>query len=284
MENQSGRIVQIDSFPSAFVDPRPILIWLPATYDPAKKYPVLYMHDGQMLFDSTTTWTKQEWKADETMSRLITEQKIRDAIIVGIPNNQQYRWAEYIPQAILDSIPAESKAPLVRKWLQDRPLGDAYLKFITAEVKPYIDRHYATLPDAANTFIMGSSMGGIISLYAICEYPDVFSGAACLSTHWPLGLPGMVDDDIHVDVSGEFRKYLQHHLPSPDNHRIYFDYGSATLDSLYKPHQLLVDSLMAQKGYSETNWVTREFPGEEHTERAWARRLHIPLTFLLGKE
>lgn len=258
------------------------MIWLPSDYSPEKKYAVLYMHDGQMLFDSSTTWTKQEWRVDETMNRLSAENEIRDAIVVGIPNNSAYRWAEYLPQAILDSIPSAIRGPLVRKWLQGKPLGDAYLRFIVEELKPYIDQEYATLPDAANTLVMGSSMGGIISLYAISEYPDVFGGAGCLSTHWPLGLPGITDDDIAFDVPGAFRKYLQDNLPSPLNHRIYFDYGSETLDSLYKPHQLLVDSIMMYKGYTAENWITREFRGEAHTERSWADRLHIPLQFLLG--
>jgi pimeloyl-ACP methyl ester carboxylesterase len=242
------------------------------------------MQDGQMLFDSSSTWTQQEWRVDETMTRLSAENKIRDAIVVGIHNNSTYRWAEYLPQAILDSIPKEIRDPLVRKWLQDKPLGDAYLRFIVEELKPYIDHEYSTLPDAANTMVMGSSMGGIISLYAICEYPDVFGGAGCMSSHWPLGLPGITDDDIPFDIPGAYRKYLHTHLPSPEHHRIYFDYGSATLDSLYKPHQLLVDSMMTDKGFTERNWMTREFPGEAHTESAWARRLHIPLAFLLGKE
>lgn len=278
----NGTITTIDSFPSTYVDPRPVSIWVPFDYDSTKKYAVLYMQDGQMLFDSTRTWTQQEWKVDETMTRMLAGHQIRDAIVVGIHNSGPNRWAEYIPQAILDSIPQSSREPLIRKWLNNKPQGDLYLKFIVEEVKPYIDQHYATHQEAASTFIMGSSMGGIISLYALCEYPAVFGGAACMSTHWPLNLPGVIDQDITYDVPGAYIKYLAHHLPDPSNHRIYFDYGSATLDSLYKPYQLTVDSLMNSKGYTAANWITREFPGEDHTERAWARRLPIPLEFLLG--
>lgn len=281
-QNQNGKIIEMVGFPSVHIDPRTIFVWLPADYDSTKQYAVLYMHDGQMLFDSSTNWANQEWKADETMTRMLDEKLIRDAIVVGIPNNGIYRWAEYVPQAILESIPAASKEPLVRKWLQGKPLADQYLKFIVTELKPYIDQHYATLPEADHTFIMGSSMGGIISLYAICEYPEVFGGAGCMSTHWPLDIPGVEDEDISYDVPGEYFNYLESHLPSPATHRIYFDYGSATLDRLYKPYQEIVDSLMVQKGYTRENWITREFPGEDHSERAWAKRLHIPLTFLLG--
>jgi pimeloyl-ACP methyl ester carboxylesterase len=214
---------------------------------------------------------------------MMAAKTIRDAIVVGIHNSGANRWSEYLPEAILDSVPQSSREPLVRKWLNNKPLGNDYLKFLVNELKPYIDQHYSTYADPTNTMIMGSSMGGIVSLYAICEYPDVFGSAGCMSTHWPLGLPGIVDEDITYDVPGEYIKYLRHHLPSPANHRIYFDYGSATLDSLYKPYQLIVDSLMVSKGYTSANWITREFPGEDHTESAWARRLHIPLEFLLGK-
>jgi enterochelin esterase-like enzyme len=277
----NGTIIQIDSFPSAHVEPRQIYVWLPSNYDSEKKYAVLYMQDGQMLFDSTITWTQQEWKVDETMTRLLKQQSIRDAIVVGIPNTGKNRWAEYVPQAILDSLPVEARSMVVQRWLNNNPLADHYLKFITSELKPYIDQHYSTHPEASSTFIMGSSMGGIISLYAICEYPDVFGGAACLSTHWPLNIPGVDDPDLNVDVSALFRLYLSNHLPSPSNHKIYFDYGTETLDRIYKPYQALVDTIMINRGYTADHWITKEFPGESHTETSWAKRLHVPLEFLL---
>jgi hypothetical protein len=279
----NGTLIKVDSFPSVHIDPRMILVWLPPGYDSTKAYPVLYMQDGQMLFDSTITWTQQEWKVDETMSRLILRDSIRSAIVVGIPNNGLLRWSEYVPQAILDSLPVETRALVIRRWLQDNPLSNRYLKFIVTELKPYIDEHYSTLPDPTNTFLVGSSMGAIISLYGMCEYPDVFGGAACLSTHWPLNIPGLEDPDIRIDVPATFRNYLKAHLPPPAGHRLYFDYGSATLDSLYKPYQVMVDSVVLKKGYTADNWMTMEFPGEDHTERAWAKRLHIPIQFLLGR-
>lgn len=283
MPDQNGKIIKLDAFPSSLVEPRPIAIWIPAAYDSTKQYAVIYMQDGQMLFDSTITWTQTEWKVDETMTKMLSQDAIRDAIVVGIYNTGQNRWAEYVPQAILDSIPPASRDPLIKKWLNNKPQADHYLRFIVEELKPYVDAHYSTRTDPASTFMMGSSMGGIISLYAICEYPEVFGGAACLSTHWPLDIPGLEDGGIPYDVAGEFIKYLQKHLPSPAQHRIYFDYGTATLDSLYKPYQTEVDSIMLGHGYTHDNWITREFPGENHTEQAWAKRLHIPLQFLLGK-
>jgi predicted alpha/beta superfamily hydrolase len=126
---------------------------------------------------------------------------------------------------------------------------------------------------------MGSSMGGLISMYAICEYPKVFGSAGCMSTHWP-GIFTTVDNPIPA----VFLDYLDKHLPSPKDHKLYFDYGSATLDAMYKPYQTKADSIMRAHGYADKNWITREFPGDDHSEKSWNRRLAIPLTFLLGED
>ena len=121
-------------------------------------------------------------------------------------------------------------------------------------------------------------MGGLISMYAICEYPKVFGGAACMSTHWP-GIFSMEGNPI----PDAFINYLKTKLPDPKKHKIYFDYGTATLDALYPPLQQKADEVMKEKGFTGKNWITKEFPGEDHSEKAWHKRLHIPLTFLLGK-
>ena len=148
--------------------------------------------------------------------------------------------------------------------------SDRYLKFLVEEVKPFIDRTYRTQPDAAHTFVMGSSMGGLISGYALVEYPQVFGGAGCVSTHWP-------SDD------GSAIEYFAKHLPAPGKHRIYFDYGTATLDASYEPYQQRMDQAMRAAGYTEgRDWVTKKFPGAEHSEKSWRERVEIPLTFLLG--
>lgn len=154
--------------------------------------------------------------------------------------------------------------------------SDDYLKFITEELKPFIDRRYAPLPNDESTFIAGSSMGGLISIYAVCEYPEVFGGAACLSTH----MIGIFTDENNP-IPDVLIEYLRQNLPGPAGHRIYFDYGTETLDVFYETYQLIVDQIMMSKGYSSANWQTRKFVGEEHSEEAWRKRLHIPITFLL---
>lgn len=277
-----GSIDRISNFPSKYVIPRNVDVWLPNGYSPAKKYAVLYMHDGQMLFDSTTTWNHRSWNVDKTMCRLISNAQIRNCIVIGIWNTT-LRYPEYFPQKAFYSITKADQQKILAigmdkgtPILGKGPLADNYLKFIVKELKPYIDSHYSTLKDQQNTFIVGSSMGGLISMYAICEYPKIFGGAACMSTHWP-GTFTTVDNPI----PGSFLQYLKTHLPSPKNHKIYFDYGSKTLDAMYKPYQLKADTIMNNSGYNQNNWMTREYPGDDHSESSWAKRLAIPLLFLL---
>lgn len=283
-EVSSGRLVRMENFQSKYVNPRNIDVWLPESYDDSKKYAVIYMHDGQMLFDSTTTWNKQEWHVDEVITKLNNEGKIKECIIVGIFNNNEYRNSEYFPVVALEGLLEPTRSSIVKTLLKDKPLSDNYLKFIVNELKPYIDMTFSTFSDPSNTIIMGSNMGGLISVYAFCKYPDTFGGAGCLSTHWPIINSGLLYNRKITDNTAEaFRKYLLSNLPRPPGGKIYFDYGSETLDSLYKPYQLLVDSIMKKTGYNPVNWMTKEFPGDSHSESSWSRRLDIPLVFLLGK-
>lgn len=277
----AGTVQRFERFPSQYVDARHVDVWLPEGYSPSKKYAVLYMHDGQMLFDATTTWNQQEWGVDEKVSLLIQEGKIRDCIVVGIWNNGEKRRAEYFPQKAFQYLDETEKGSAAKRLSDEKAalLADNYLRFLVTELKPFIDKTFSTIKGKKHTFIMGSSMGGLISMYALCEYPQIFGAAACLSTHWPGGLPDVPNNPVPAAL----RAYLQEHLPPPQKNRIYFDYGTETLDALYPPLQEKVDVLMREKGFSEKNWITRAFPGEDHSERAWNKRLEIPLVFLLGK-
>jgi predicted alpha/beta superfamily hydrolase len=281
---QQGRIVRHENFPSAHVTARNVDVWLPAQYDPQKKYAVLYMQDGQMLFDSTLTWNKQEWGVDETLSQLMSEKKIKDCIVVGIWNGGRSRHAEYFPQKPFESLSASQQEMVYNAYRSNGQsiffgipiMSDRYLNFLTQELKPFIDKTYATKIDRSNTFIAGSSMGALISLYAICEYPSIFGGAACLSTHWP-GLFTMENNP----VPGAFFSYLEQSLPSPNRHRIYFDHGTETLDSMYASLQKSIDLIMAKGGYKSKQWISRSWPGQDHSERSWRGRFVLPASFLL---
>ena len=278
----SGKIEHFDNFKSSFVDARNIDVWLPDDYSEEEKYAVIYMHDGQMLFDKNITWNKQAWEMDETAGKLNAEGKTKKFIVVGIWNNGQKRHFEYFPQKAFRKLSAEEKEFVSNSLkLKGRinetfnPISDNYLKFIVTELKPFIDIHFSTLKDKDNTFIAGSSMGGLISLYAICEYPDVFGSAACLSTHWT-GIFQLEDNP----VTAAFFDYMKTYLPDPRTHRIYFDYGDQTLDSLYPTLQKQVDIIMTEKGFTNKNWITKFFPGKDHSEKSWAERMSIPLEFL----
>lgn len=278
----SGTIKRIANFPSRFVDPRNVDVWLPDGYSTKKKYAVLYMQDGQMLFDATTTWNKQEWQVDETVGRLLKERKIKDCIVVGIWNNGEYRHSEYFPQKALKYLSPETRDYVVKNSLKGKPQADNYLKFLVLELKPYVDKNFSTRRDRDNTYIAGSSMGGLISIYAICEYPNIFGGAAGISTHLPMVLDAKTPSPDTVPAA--FRNYLDASLPQANTVKIYFDHGNQTLDALYPPLQEKVDEIMRAKGYTSDHWETRSFSGDDHSERSWAKRLNVPLEFLLGKK
>jgi len=138
----------------------------------------------------------------------------------------------------------------------------------------------------ANTAIMGSSMGALISLYAIDEYPKIFGAAGMMSTHWPLFLPTeghkSISDEEYEVVSSAFERYLRPALPDPKTHRLYFDHGSETLDATYARYQARIDAVVARRGYRrDANWISRNYPGQAHNEVSWASRVEIPLEFLL---
>lgn len=277
----SGTIQRFEKFRSKYVDARNIDVWLPDNYSNKKRYAVLYMHDGQMLFDAAATWNKQAWEVDETVGRLMKEGKIKDVIVVGVWNNGEYRHSEYFPQKSLEFLPPETRGYIVKNSLKDKPQADNYLKFLVEELKPFIDKEFSTRPDRNNTFIAGSSMGGLISIYALCEYPNIFGGAAGISTHLPMVLDVKTPNPESVPPS--FRAYLEKNLPRANTRKVYFDYGDQTLDQYYPPLQKNIDELMQSKGWRAKNWTTRFFAGEDHSEKAWAKRFSIPLEFLLSK-
>jgi len=280
----AGKVVRLESFPFKSIPERPIDIWLPDGFPKAQPYAVLYMHDGQMLFDGSASWNKQEWRVDEVAQQLQSSGKVRPFIVVAVHNHPANRHAEYFPQAPFLSLSAKQQQALYQierqpgQKLFQRPVySDDYLRFLVKELKPFIDANYPVSAARDDTFVMGSSMGGLISLYALAQYPEIFGGAACLSTHWP----GTFSPDDNP-IPGAFMAFMRQQLPPPAKHKIYFDYGDQTLDAMYPPLQQRVDQLMRQLKYPDQLWQTRFFPGTDHSESAWAQRLHIPLQFLLA--
>lgn len=277
----AGQLMRINSFPSKYIKERPVDVWLPENYSEEKKYAVLYMHDGQMLFDSTTTWNKQEWKVDEWASKLMADDTTKDFIVVAIWNIANLRNSNYFPEKAFELMSQKDRDSLSAVGLRQNWINtidsDNYLKFMVQELKPYIDTNFSTLTDKDNTAIMGSSRGGLISLYAICEYPNIFGKAACLSTHWI----GTYTNENNRIPQALFT-YMTENLPDSETHAIYFDYGTKTLDEKYLPYQDTVNDVMISKGYTDDNFVNLKFEGADHSENAWNQRLDQPLIFLLG--
>ena len=282
---ETGRIERLAHFPSQHVDARHVDVWLPDNFESLKaagqRFNVIYMHDGQMLFDAKMTWNQQAWQVDKTITRLMQSGQIGPTLVVGVWNNGKYRHSEYFPQKFLPQLLPDPRQLQLEANLQNKPQADAYLRFLVEELKPVIDRQYPTLVGPAHTVVMGSSMGGLISIYAMNEYPHVFGGAAGLSTHWI----GRYEANSHIPLAAYV--YLRDHLAPPQGHKIYQDHGTTELDALYAPYQNFVNQIIRDKGYVEqgaqTNFMMRVFDGTGHNENAWAARLEIPVLFLLGK-
>ncbi len=273
-----GTIHHLENFKSQYLASRNIDVWIPDGYSTSKKYAVVYMHDGQMLFDTAQAWNRKEWKVDETLSLLTSEKKILNCIVVGIWNNGTDRIAEYFPNKIFDLLGETTKKNVVNKFFNGKKaMGDQYLSFIVKELKPYIDTKYSTFTDREHTFMVGSSMGGLISVYAICEYPDVFKGIASLSTAW------LSQIDPGYEIPSATFNYLKDRFPASENHLIYMDYGTGESDKGYETTQSFVDFIAKGKGYTDKNYRSKVFEKAGHNEVAWSERLNVPFEFLLMK-
>nr|WP_315053854.1 alpha/beta hydrolase-fold protein [uncultured Brevundimonas sp.] len=280
----AGRLVMHAGFGSTHVRARNVSVWLPPGYDASDaRYPVLYLHDGQNLFDASTA-PFGEWGVDEHLQRLIATGQVRAPIVVGVWNTE-LRLREYVPADLIAALPDDMRAD-VQAVYGGEPLSDGYIRFLAEELKPLIDRTYRTLPDASDTSIAGSSMGGLISMYAVMKRPDVFSSAACLSTHWPLkveGLkPGAILDAWRERLVDAWSGVIAAGLPAPGAHRFYFDRGDETLDRFYAEFQTRMDDVFRARGYGPDDFRSLVFPGAQHNEASWNSRLDVPLTFLLS--
>ena len=275
-EVSSGTLETFAQFKSQYIEPRNVTVWLPDGYTPGQECDVLYMHDGQMLFDASTTWNHQEWKVDEVMGQLIAQQAIRRCIVVGIDNTEN-RLNDYFPTGCYAYVPREKRLDVDLMQFK----GDEYLQFIVQELKPFIDKRYQPLTSREHTFVMGSSMGGLISLYALCEYPEVFGGAICMSTH-----SSMQFFDAKFDSEAwaqGLREYAKDRLPAPNSALLYMDRGDVELDGTYKPTLDKLDAMITGLGWDSDHFMSRVFEGHKHMETFWAERLDVPFMFILKK-
>jgi hypothetical protein len=272
-------------FPFKDSSNRKVLIWLPSNYNPKVKYATIYMHDGQMLFDATTTWNKKEWRVDETADSLISNGITRPFIVVGIYNDPPNRYAEFFPQQTAEYMDTAYVNKLKKTLWNGELRADYYLEWMTKELIPFVESTYNVSHKSADRFLIGSSMGGLISLYGLTQKPKTFGGAACLSIHTPMINFQMTGDDAMNQLVLPFNAYLSKKLPSPNKVKIYIDRGTETLDANYGPyHEVLINTLQSCGYQTGPNFLPLVWDKTGHDEVPWANRLAVPIKFLLIKD
>jgi len=236
--------------PQLGVSGRRIWVYLPPGYYAAGgRYPVLYMHDGQNLFDPETSYCG-EWGVDKSLDLLFRKKKTGGAIVVGIDNGGGERWNEYSP------------------WPDPGGSGncggDKYARFIVEDLKPLIDKKFRTLPGRETTGIAGSSLGATISFYILLKYPGVFSRAGLLSpSFW-----------FAREEAANLLKQVRVRRPV----RVYMDVGTSEGE---RQDDYLSDARVMSALFSKKKKITQRFLVDEggvHNEKAWARR--FPAAFL----
>lgn len=246
----TGSVKYHRNFEGDGIKPRDIIVWLPPSYEdnPNKRYPVLYMHDGQNIIDPVTSSFGYDWRIDEVADSLIKAGKIKEIIIVGIYNTAD-RGLEYVYS----------------------PLGYTYMDFLVNKLKPYIDNEYRTLPEKENTATCGASLGGLISLMIAWNHPAVFSKAACLSSAFKIGLINYVDTILS-------------YTGTKKDIKLYIDIGEIGLEADLKHGNDEMIAALLSKGYDiEKDLIYFVDNNAVHSESAWASRIWRPLLFFFGK-
>ncbi len=261
---------RLDTFESRFVESRHIDVWLPPGYvkGGGERYPVIYLQDGQ--YNCLPASNVMGWGLCDTVAGLIEEGTIPPVILANIWNSSD-RWREYVPKKPVDRFASPEEQMAIRKRGKT-PTSDRYLRFFIEELIPHMESIYPLITRREGRYLMGSSLGGIISLYAVCEHPHLFSGAGCLSSHWPL-------------YEGSMLPYMEEALPDPALHRFYFDISTEALDAQYPPYHHRVQQILTQKGYREhETCMNLVWQGHDHSATSWGKRVHVPLTFLLNPD
>jgi predicted alpha/beta superfamily hydrolase len=255
-----GRLHVYRKFPSKFLStPRDLIVYVPPGYPKAlERYPVLYLQDGQNLFDPATAFAGQDWRADITADELIGRGEIQPPIIVGIYNTGTRRMSEY--------------APTRDRRHRKGGKADRYAEMLARELKPFIDNKYRTIKSARHTAVGGSSLGGLVSLVVGLDYPAVFGQLAIMS-------PSAWWD--HQSII----RWVQG-FSAPARPRIWLDVGTAEGSS---PREIVEDTQALRQALLEKGWREgvdlsyHEIEGADHSERAWAARFGSVLTYLFPR-
>ncbi len=260
--NVEGTLIYWKDTPSAFLsESRHVVIWLPPGYDanPEMRYQVLYMSDGENLFDPRIASWGVDWGVDEAMVRGAAAGKFEPAIVIGTWSTA-VRGYDYSP------------------WHD----ADDYGSFLTEELMPRINSEFRTLTGPDNTSVMGSSMGGLLAYYLVKNYPDAFGACGCVSSHFALSAAAFAPPG-----EGDPTPYIQKDIEAgdtvPRGVRFYFDYGTETLDATYEQDHEPVRHWLLEQGLVEgRDFRMRKYEGADHSERAWRARVGDQLEWLLG--
>lgn len=266
-----GMLVYWTDVASEFLEPtRHVVIWLPPGYDEDRDdgYPVLYMHDGQELFDPRISSGHGTWDVDDAVVNLVEQDKIPQIIVVGVWNSEE-RMIEYSP------------------W-HDAP---DYARFLIEELMPRVDAEFNTATGPENTAVMGASMGGLLSYYLVTNRPDMFGSCGCMSSAFILSeaamhqMGSLPSDGSEPDETPFIVRDIEAGLEVPQDVRYWFDYGTAGGDANYdEPHQHLRAWLLEQGLVPGEDFVIRVYEGADHNVAAWRDRLEDPLLFLFGRQ
>lgn len=242
-------------------------VWVPKDLNP--NTPVLVMHDGRNLFDLANTFAGATWGV---IPAIRDELRADQPLVIGVWGlSDETRIRELSPEKIVqDDIEHFWKhVPKGYQTTGKEPFGDSYISLISDAILPFMLEKYGIKHSLDRTAVMGSSMGGLISLYAMGERPDVFGTAICFSTHWPFGEDRMVEGLIS-------------RLPDAASHRVWTDTGTIELDVNYAPFHAKAHELLKQKGFSEPEGlVAATYPYTGHHESYWSRRVVDALSWWL---
>lgn len=279
-----GTSIRLSNWNDGVYDERQVDVWLPPRYPEKAPYSVMYMMDGQMLFDENSTWNSQSWQVDSTLCALIHEDNLNLPVVVGIWNDSRVRHAEYMPEKPFGALnPTEKEAindvlqKLGRTETEYNPSSNRFLRFLMKEVRPQIEHQFEVSKGVSSNILVGSSMGGLISWYGMCEYPEYWGGVACLSTHWP-GIFQIKDNPL----PDAFYAYLSLKIGTLKEKRWYLDSGTQTLDSLYQSLNPRFINLLKEE-ISEENLSWQLYEGADHSERSWSQRVANVVRFHFTK-
>ena len=255
--------------------------WLPPDYTSGQRtYPVLYMHDGQNLFVRAVSAYNKIWAADQAMLDGVQAGLFEPHIIVGIWSHGIDRNRQYLPQWIHQHAPDALRSSFTARAGRT-VLSDAYVTWLSGPLKACVDRSFRTRPGPAHTAMVGSSMGGLISCYAMAKQPHIYGRVAALSTHWPVMLPPRVDDTqaLLLDL---WDQWLQTYLGAPGGRRLWIDRGTEDLEASYAPYHARITQRLHTLGWTPgTDLESRIYPGTGHDEDYWGARLPEVFRWLL---